>query len=65
MDVYYLTPKQQFPKKSVIPHAFSGNPGGVGLDPRLRRSGVTAPRAASLHPTPIFKGEHQEHEVSW
>jgi hypothetical protein len=30
-----------------------------GLDPRLRRSGVTALRAASLHPTPIFKGGHE------
>ena len=26
---------------SSFPHAFSGNPGGIGMDPRLKHSGVT------------------------
>jgi hypothetical protein len=33
-----------------------------GLDPRLKHSGVTVLGVASLDPSPIFEGGHEEHE---
>jgi hypothetical protein len=35
----------------------------VGLDPRLKHSGVTVLGVASLDPSQIFEGGHEEHEV--
>ena len=41
----------------------AGIHGNFGLDPRLKRSGVTCWELLFLDPSPNFQGTHEEHEV--
>jgi hypothetical protein len=51
---------QNVPPNPSFPHAFSGNPGGVRMGPRLKHSGVTAFGSRISLPAATFKGGHED-----